>query len=57
LTKFLSDSLEYRDRLGEIRDSILGVEKRRKGVWNMARAYAHQVIWEESGGRLENGEL
>lgn len=57
LTKFLSDSLEYRDRLGEIRDQVLGVEKRRKGVWNMARAYAHQMIWEESAGRMENGDL
>ena len=47
LTKFLSDSLEYQDRLSEIRDSVLGVEKRRKGVWNMARMYAHQLVWEE----------
>ncbi|KAL7007617.1 hypothetical protein EMMF5_002693 [Cystobasidiomycetes sp. EMM_F5] len=47
LTKFLADSLEYQDRLGEIRDQILGVEKRRKGVWNMARGYAHQLLWED----------
>lgn len=55
LTKFLSDTLEYRDRLGEIRDSILGVEKRRKGVWTMARSYAHQLLWEEEQDRIANG--
>lgn len=55
LTKFLSDTLEYRDRLGEIRDSILGVEKRRKGVWTMARSYAHQMLWEEEQDRIAQG--
>ena len=47
LTKFLADSLEYQDRLGEIRDSVLGIDKRRKGAWTIARAYAHQLLWEE----------
>ena len=47
LTRFLADSLEYQDRLSEIRDQVLGVERRRKGVWNMARGYAHQLLWEQ----------
>lgn len=55
LTKFLADSLEYQDRLGEIRDSVLGIERRRKGVWNMARGYAHQMLWEEEQDKLGNG--
>lgn len=55
LTKFLADSLEYQDRLGEIRDSVLGIERRRKGVWNMARGYAHQMLWEEEQDKLANG--
>jgi hypothetical protein len=55
LTKFLSDTLEYRDRLCEIRDSIMGVEKRRKGVWTMARSYAHQLLWEEEQDKIAQG--
>ena len=38
LTRFLADSMEYQDRLAEIRDAVLGVERRRKGVWAMARS-------------------
>lgn len=37
ITRCLADSLEYQDRLQEIRDSILGIERRRRGVWAMAR--------------------
>ncbi|KAI5477080.1 hypothetical protein MNV49_006879 [Pseudohyphozyma bogoriensis] len=37
LHKFLADSLEYRARLAEIRDGVLGVERRRKGMWKVLR--------------------
>lgn len=37
LHRFLADSMEYRARLAEIRDGILGVERRRKGMWKVVR--------------------
>ncbi|GAA6005332.1 hypothetical protein JCM10207_002941 [Rhodosporidiobolus poonsookiae] len=40
LHRFLADTLEYRARLGEIRDGVLGVERRRKGMWKVLRTVA-----------------
>ena len=39
LHRFLADSLEYQDRLGEIRDQVLAVERRRKGVNAIIRSF------------------
>lgn len=47
LHRFLADSLEYRARLAEIRDGVLGVERRRKGMWKVARTVAIDWLEEE----------
>lgn len=48
LHRFLADSLEYRSRLSEIRDGVLGVERRRKGLWKVVRMVAADWLEEES---------
>lgn len=47
LHRFLADSLEYRERLAEIRDGVLGVERRRKGMWKVVRMVANDWLEEE----------
>lgn len=47
LHRFLADSLEYRSRLSEIRDGVLGVERRRKGLWKVVRMVAADWLEEE----------
>ena len=49
LHRFLADALEYRNRLSEIRDGILGVERRRKGMWKVVRTVANDFLAEEEG--------
>lgn len=48
LHRFLADSLEYRSRLSEIRDGVLGVERRRKGMWKVVRTVGQDWMDEES---------
>lgn len=48
LHRFLADSLEYRARLEEIRDGVLGIERRRKGMWKVVRMVAADWIEEEN---------
>lgn len=56
LHRFLADSLEYRSRLSEIRDGVLGVERRRKGMWRIVRSTALDWLEEEaSAERQEQG--
>ncbi|GAA5881547.1 hypothetical protein JCM1840_007190 [Sporobolomyces johnsonii] len=50
LHRFLADTLEYRARLGEIRDGVLGVERRRKGMWKVVRTVAMDWLEEEAAG-------
>ncbi|GAA5986439.1 hypothetical protein JCM5350_003387 [Sporobolomyces pararoseus] len=50
LHRFLSDTLEYRDRLSEIRDGVLEVERRRKGMWKVVRTVALDWLEEEAAG-------
>ncbi|GAA6007964.1 hypothetical protein JCM11491_006558 [Sporobolomyces phaffii] len=50
LHRFLSDTLEYRNRLSEIRDGILEVERRRKGMWKVVRTVALDWLEEEAAG-------
>lgn len=49
LHRFLADAIEYRNRLSEIRDGILGVERRRKGMWKVVRTVANDFLAEEEG--------
>ncbi|BGP21968.1 hypothetical protein Rt10032_c18g6068 [Rhodotorula toruloides] len=58
LHRFLADTLEYRARLSEIRDGILGVERRRKGMWRVVRTVAMDWLEEEESGMGvgQNGE-
>ncbi|GAA5860255.1 hypothetical protein JCM3774_000359 [Rhodotorula dairenensis] len=49
LHRFLADALEYRNRLSEIRDGILAVERRRKGMWKVVRTVANDFLAEEEG--------
>lgn len=44
----MADSLEYRARLSEIRDGVLGIERRRKGMWKVVRMVAADWLEEES---------
>jgi hypothetical protein len=44
----MADSLEYRSRLSEIRDGVLGVERRRKGMWKLIRMISSDWLEEES---------
>lgn len=53
LHRFLADSLEYRSRLAEIRDGVLGVERRRKGMWRLVRATALDWLEEESHAEMQ----
>ena len=46
----MSDTLEYRNRLSEIRDGILEVERRRKGMWKAVRTVALDWLEEEAAG-------
>lgn len=39
LQRFLADSLEYQERLGEIRDGILAVERRRQGLYAIIKSF------------------
>jgi len=55
LTRFLSDTLEYRNRLSEIRDGILQVERRRKGMWKVVRTVALDWLEEEAAGGAISG--
>ncbi|GAA5971431.1 hypothetical protein JCM11641_008349 [Rhodosporidiobolus odoratus] len=55
LHRFLADTLEYRSRLGEIRDGVLGVERRRKGMWKILRQVAGDFLQEESWVTAEGG--
>jgi hypothetical protein len=48
LHRVLADSLEYRARLSEIRDGVLGIERRRKGMWKVVRMVASDWLAEES---------
>ncbi|BGP29167.1 hypothetical protein JCM10296v2_000905 [Rhodotorula toruloides] len=50
LHRFLADTLEYRARLSEIRDGVLGVERRRKGMWRVVRTVAMDWLEEEESG-------
>ncbi|GAA5924397.1 uncharacterized protein JCM15063_005630 [Sporobolomyces koalae] len=50
LHRFLSDTLEYRNRLAEIRDGVLEVERRRKGMWKVVRTVALDWLEEEAAG-------
>ncbi|GAA93403.1 uncharacterized protein L969DRAFT_104819 [Mixia osmundae IAM 14324] len=49
LQRFLADNLEYHHRLREIHESVLGVDKRRKGVWKMTRLYAKDWLHHQQG--------
>mgnify|MGYP001588946843 FL=1 len=40
--------MEYRARLAEIRDGVLGVERRRKGMWKVVRMVAADWLDEEA---------
>ncbi|GAA5895035.1 uncharacterized protein JCM6883_002295 [Sporobolomyces salmoneus] len=55
LHRFLSDTLEYRARLSEIRDGILEVERRRKGMWKVVRTVALDWLEEEAAGGTITG--
>ncbi|GAA6041721.1 hypothetical protein JCM8097_003101 [Rhodosporidiobolus ruineniae] len=55
LHRFLADTLEYRARLGEIRDGVLGVERRRKGMWKVVRTVAMDWLVEEGAGAAGGG--
>ncbi|SDA05595.1 BZ3501_MvSof-1269-A2-R1_Chr5-2g07548 [Microbotryum saponariae] len=55
LHRFLADSLEYRDRLSEIRDGVLGVERRRKGMWKVVRTVAEDWLREEAEAQQNAG--
>lgn len=44
LSRFLADCMEYREKLGEIRDGILGVERRRKGLRSLIRMRAIDIL-------------
>ncbi|GAA5830610.1 hypothetical protein JCM11251_002532 [Rhodosporidiobolus azoricus] len=55
LHRFLADTLEYRTRLGEIRDGILGVERRRKGMHKVLRTVAMDWLVEEGAGQGAGG--
>jgi len=50
LHRFLSDTIEYRARLSEIRDGVLEVERRRKGMWKVVRTVALDWLEEEAAG-------
>jgi len=39
LQRFLADSIEYQERLGEIRDGVLAVERRRKGLYAIIKSF------------------
>ncbi|KAK4046430.1 hypothetical protein OIV83_006089 [Microbotryomycetes sp. JL201] len=47
LHRFLADTLEYRNRVAEIRDGVLGIERRRKGMWKVVRTVAADWLEEE----------
>ncbi|GAA6044262.1 hypothetical protein JCM8097_004318 [Rhodosporidiobolus ruineniae] len=53
--RFLADTLEYRARLGEICDGVLGVERRRKGMWKVVRTVAMDWLVEEGAGTGAGG--
>ncbi|SGY70152.1 BQ5605_C004g03111 [Microbotryum silenes-dioicae] len=55
LHRFLADSLEYRDRLSEIRDGVLGVDRRRKGMWKVVRTVAEDWLREEAEAQQNAG--
>lgn len=43
LQRFLADSLEYQERLGEIRDGVLAVERRRQGLYAIIKSFVSHI--------------
>jgi hypothetical protein len=59
LNRFFADTVEYRERLGEIRDGALGVERRRKGLFAILKVRTRLLVlgrrcslWPCAGPRL-----
>lgn len=57
LHRFMADTLEYRDRLSEICDGVLGIDRRKKGMYKVVRLVAADWLQEESLADEAQGEL
>lgn len=54
IQRFLTDTIEYRERLGELRDGVLGIERRRRGVWAILRLFAQDALEYEEADALRD---